>query len=83
MLNRGAKAFAGVLKSKMGKRLLGPTVPSVGRVREYFLLDILIKMERNPNLWKVTKELIGEATRVMQQTEGFSTVRVNVDVDPG
>ncbi len=83
VLNRGSKYFVQVLKSKLGKRLLGPTVPPVGRVREYYLLDILIKMERNPNLWKLTKELIGEATRVMQQTEGFSTVRVNVDVDPG
>ena len=83
MLNRGSKYFVQVLKTKLGKRLLGPTVPAVGRVREYYLLDILIKMERNPNLWKLTKDLIGEATRVMQQTEGFSTVRVNVDVDPG
>lgn len=83
VLNRGTKAFSGVLKAKLGKRMLGPSVPSVSRVREYYLLDILIKMERNPNLWKLTKDLIGEATRVMQQQEGFSTVRVNVDVDPG
>jgi len=83
VLNRGTKIFAQVMKAKLGKRLLGPTVPPVSRVREYYLLDILIKMERNPNLWKLTKDLIGEATRVMQQQEGFSTVRVNVDVDPG
>ncbi|MBI1225936.1 MAG: primosomal protein N' [Bacteroidetes bacterium] len=83
VLNRGSKYFVQVLKSKLGKRLLGPTVPPVGRVREYYLLDILIKMERNPTIWKATKDLIWEATRVMQQTEGFSTVRVNVDVDPG
>lgn len=83
VLNRGAKIFTQVMKAKLGKRLLGPTVPPVGRVREYYLLDILIKMERNPALWKQTKNLIWEATRVMQQEEGFSTVRVNVDVDPG
>lgn len=83
VLNRGAKIFAQVLKNKLGKRLLGPTVPPVGRVREYYLLDIMIKMERNPAIWKATKELIWEATRVMQQEEGFSNVRVNVDVDPG
>lgn len=83
VLNRGAKIFTQVLKAKLGKRLLGPTVPPVGRVREYYLLDILIKMERNPAVWKATKDLIWEATRVMQQEEGFSTVRVNVDVDPG
>jgi primosomal protein N' (replication factor Y) (superfamily II helicase) len=83
VLNRGAKIFAKVLQAKLGKRMLGPTVPPVGRVREYYLLDIMIKMERNPAIWKATKDLIWEATRVMQQEEGFSTVRVNVDVDPG
>ncbi len=83
VLNRGAKIFAQVLRAKLGNRMLGPTVPPVGRVREYYLLDILIKMERNPAIWKATKDLIWEATRVMQQEEGFSTVRVNVDVDPG
>jgi primosomal protein N' (replication factor Y) len=83
VLNRGAKIFAQVMKAKLGKRLLGPTVPPVGRVREYYLLDIMIKMERNPAIWKATKDLVWEATRVMQQEEGFSTVRVNVDVDPG
>ena len=82
VLNRGAKAFVKVLKQKLGNRVLGPSVPSVGRVRGQFLLDILIKMEINPKLWKLSKELIGEATQVMQQGEGFSTVRVNVDVDP-
>jgi primosomal protein N' (replication factor Y) len=82
VLNRGAAAFVNVLKNKLGNRVLGPTVPSVGRVRGLFLLDIMIKMERNPDLWKLSKDLIVEATRVMQQGEGFSTVRVNVDVDP-
>ena len=82
VLNRGSKVFANVLKNKLGKRVLGPSVPAVGRVRGQFLLDILIKMEMNPSLWKTTKNLIGEATQTMQQAEGFSTVRVNVDVDP-
>ena len=82
VLNRGTKVFAEVLKNKLGKRVLGPSVPPVGRVRGQFLLDILIKMEMNPSLWALTKKTIGEATQVMQQQEGYSTVRVNVDVDP-
>ncbi|MCB9338502.1 MAG: primosomal protein N' [Lewinellaceae bacterium] len=82
VVNRGATVFANVLKSKLDKRVLGPSVPGVGRVRGQFLLDVLIKMEMKPGLWKMTKDLIWEATQTMQQKEGFSTVRVNVDVDP-
>ncbi len=81
-LNRGAKVFVQVLRNELGQRVLGPTVPPVGRVRGMFLLDVLIKMERNPDLWKRSKDLIAKAAQVMQQQEGFSTVRVNVDVDP-
>jgi primosomal protein N' (replication factor Y) len=82
VLNRGTSVFVNVLHNKLGKRVLGPSVPSVGRVRGYFLLDILIKMEMNSKVWAVAKQTIREATQVMQQGEGFSTVRVNVDVDP-
>jgi primosomal protein N' (replication factor Y) (superfamily II helicase) len=82
VLNRGTSVFAKVLRSKLGKRVLGPSVPSVGRVRGYFLLDILIKMEMNAKVWAMAKATIREATKTMQQGEGFSTVRVNVDVDP-
>lgn len=81
-LNRGARAFVKVLQQKLGKRVLGPSVPPVGRVRTYYLLDIMIKMEINPHLWKMAKETIEDATHHMQKEVGFSTVRVNVDVDP-
>ena len=82
VLNRGTSAFVKALRNKLGKRVLGPSIPSVGRVRGYFLLDILIKMEMNANVWAKAKATIWEATQVMQQGGGFSTVRVNVDVDP-
>ncbi|MFQ5447498.1 MAG: primosomal protein N', partial [Saprospiraceae bacterium] len=82
VLNRGTSVFVKSLRQKLGQRVMGPSVPSVGRVRNYFLLDILIKMEMNPKVWAMAKATIREATKTMQQGEGFSTVRVNVDVDP-
>lgn len=82
VLNRSAKIFVQELKGNLGERVLGPSVPLVGRVRGQFLLDVLIKMEYSPKLWKKSKEQISRATQVMQQGEGFSTVRVSVDVDP-
>ena len=81
-MNRGAQAFVKVLRKELGKRVLGPSAPPVGRVRNQYLLDILIKMERNPQLWKLAKDTIGDATFYMQKEAGFSTVRVNTDVDP-
>ena len=82
VVNRGGQAFVKVLQKKLDKRVLGPSVPPVGRVRGQYLLDILIKMERNPQLWKLAKDTIADATYHMQKEAGFSTVRVNTDVDP-
>ncbi|MFT4972237.1 MAG: primosomal protein N' (replication factor Y), partial [Saprospiraceae bacterium] len=80
-LNDGTKLFAHILKQKMGERVLGPSVPHVGRVRGYYLLDILIKLEKNAKVIKRAKEVIREATRALHKETGFSGVRVIVDVD--
>ncbi|MAT53894.1 MAG: primosomal protein N' [Saprospirales bacterium] len=82
ILNRGARAFTTYLRKNLGNRVLGPAVPPVGRVRNFFLLDLLIKLERKPSLWAEAKEHIRKATYHMQKEAGFSNVRVNVDVDP-
>lgn len=81
-LNEGTQIFTRVLKGKLGSRVIGPAIPYVSRVRNQYLLDILIKMERKTDIMNLAKETIWEANREMHQTKGFSGVRVNVDVDP-
>jgi primosomal protein N' (replication factor Y) len=82
ILNRGCQVFAGVLKDRLGERVMGPSIPTVGRVREQFLLDLLIKMEMDPRVWLIAKQQILRATEEMQHEKGFSNIRVVVDVDP-
>jgi primosomal protein N' (replication factor Y) len=81
-LNYGAKIFAGFLKDKLGKRVKGPAVPFVGRIRGYYLLDVLLKVEPKANVLKAAKEAILEAGSKMHKERGYSTIRINVDVDP-
>lgn len=82
VLNEGAKVFTKHLKTELGTRVLGPAVPSVARVRSYYLLDVLLKLELDSALISRAKSLIADATHVLQTEAGFSGVRVNVDVDP-
>lgn len=82
ILNQAARTFSDHLRSKLGNRVLGPAVPLVGRIRNFFLLDLLLKLERKPNLWAAAKKHITEATHHLQKQAGFSSVRINVDVDP-
>ncbi len=82
ILNEATKVLTKVLKKSLGTRVLGPAVPGVSRVRNQYILKLLIKLERNANTIKMAKQLITEATHFMQSQKGFSTVRVNVNVDP-
>lgn len=81
-LNNGTKIFAHELRNKLGDWMIGPAIPYVSRVRGYYILDILIKLERDAKKMQFAKDTIAEATRLMHQAGGFSGIRVNIDVDP-
>jgi primosomal protein N' (replication factor Y) (superfamily II helicase) len=82
VLRDAARIFTKILKEKLGSRVNGPAVPQVERVNTYYILDYLIKIEKEVDKIKITKEIIALATHEMQNTEGYSNVRVSVDVDP-
>ncbi|RMG84540.1 MAG: primosomal protein N' [Bacteroidetes bacterium] len=81
-VNEGATCFARLLVQALGERVVGPAIPHVGRVRNQYLLDILIKMEINPAIWKKAKAAIRQATIETRKQEGLAGIRINVDVDP-
>ncbi len=82
LLNEGAKIFVQVLRQGLGERVVGPAVPGIPRVRNLYLLDILLKLERKAPVLAAAKQLIREATIHLHSQKGFSAVRVRVDVDP-
>lgn len=82
-LNDGARIFTQTLRQKLGDWVVGPAVPFVSRVRGQYLLDYLIKMDRDLRKAGYAKTSIEEATVAMQTAQGFSGIRVTVDVDPG
>ena len=82
ILNDGAKIFAKTIKSQLGEWVIGPAVPYVGRVRGYFLLDFLIKLPRDSQKIRYAKDTLLEAIQALHTSEGYTTIRANVDVDP-
>ena len=82
VLHAAAKVFTKYVREKLGNRVNGPAVPAVERVNTYFILDYLIKVEKDADKIRYTKDTIAQATFEMQNTEGYSNVRVAVDVDP-
>ncbi|QAA80436.1 primosomal protein N' [Aequorivita sp. H23M31] len=72
--------FAKALKSKFGENILGPEQPPVGRVRNKFIFNVLMKIPKDQSL-EATKKYIANVERSFASIKDFASVRINVDVD--
>lgn len=80
---KAAKALALQLIEKLGtQRVLGPEKPLVERVRNQYLFEILIKLEKAINL-KGAKTFIAEQVQNIELSKDFKGVGIVVDVDCG
>jgi primosomal protein N' (replication factor Y) len=82
VLKDATKIFTEILRGSLGERVQGPAIPQVERVNTYFIRNYLVKIERDARVLSQIKKLIADATHRLQHTEGYSNVRVVVDVDP-
>lgn len=76
-----AAHFGRELRIKFGNRVLGPQDPLVKRVRNYYLKQLLIKVEKESSISKVREALKANIIDFQTHTEHKST-RLVVDVDP-
>lgn len=79
---QAAERLAAELTDTLGSsRVLGPEQPLVERIRNLFLYDILIKIERGPVNMKAVKEFIRDRVNDILIDKGLRQVSVVVDVD--
>jgi primosomal protein N' (replication factor Y) len=62
--------------------LFGPAEPPIARVRNLFIQEILLKINRDSDHVKQIKSTLKEKISMLNITKNFSTVNVQVDVDP-
>jgi len=77
-----AEMFVLELKPNYGQRILGPTVPNIGRVRNQFIHMVYIKVENEARMLTHVKEAIKNFQAGIVKKRSFSSVRVSVDIDP-
>ncbi|MFI5204365.1 MAG: primosomal protein N', partial [Flavobacteriales bacterium] len=77
----GAAELAAALRKKIGKRILGPEKPMVARVRNKYLQQLLVKLEKNADTISM-KEKIREVVDEFRQFSDYKRVYVDIDVDP-
>jgi primosomal protein N' (replication factor Y) (superfamily II helicase) len=71
------------LISQLGKsRVLGPQAPLIDRLRNYYLMDVLIKIEKGKVNSKSVKEIIEREINNLLILKEFKNSYVVADVDP-
>jgi len=81
VINKAADELVKKLRSLFGKRVLGPEYPSVSRIRNQYLKNILIKFEKGIALPKAKDEIRNSIAKLNALPE-YKAVRVVIDVDP-
>ncbi len=81
LLDRAAEEFGGRLRRVFGRRVLGPEVPVVLKVRDEYLVNFLLKIEKKKSFRKAKGLIINEIDNFNSNGD-FRSVRVVADVDP-
>lgn len=78
----GANFFE-TLSAELGShRVLGPQQPLVSRIKNLFLLEVLVKVEKKGINIRKVKTLIFEKTRQLRRDKRSQKLRIVFDVDP-
>ncbi|PHI20821.1 primosomal protein N' [Lewinellaceae bacterium SD302] len=77
-----SKLFASWVKPHIGQWMEGPFEPSVARLRNYYLRDMTIRVNKDGKKVRLIKDVLQAGIDKLSTTDGMSGVRVSVDVDP-
>jgi primosomal protein N' (replication factor Y) len=81
LVGEAAEQYANLLKSAFHERVIGPEFPVIARVQNYYMKEILLKIESSAPHKKV-KERIHELTDQFYSVPVYKPIRLIIDVDP-
>ncbi len=79
--DKAANELAIKLRKIFGRRVLGPQPPVIGRIKNLYLNQIILKVEKKSSFSRARK-LLQEAVDECYQIDIFKKVRISIDVDP-
>lgn len=72
--------FGEALRQSFKEHVLGPEAPPVGRIRNEYIMNLLLKIPKEQSLGK-TKEYVLKVQRSFQAVKDFARVKLIIDVD--
>lgn len=79
-VQKAAIWFGQALQNQFHENVLGPEQPPVGRIRNQFIFNLMLKIPKSQSL-EATKKYIANVERRFNSVKEFSSVRINTDVD--
>ena len=76
-----AEKLAVLLKQDLREYIVGPAAPVVNRIRNQYLMEILIKLPKEKGMGPVYKKVIRNHINLLQTEKAFKGVTVVADVD--
>ncbi|MVT11527.1 replication restart helicase PriA [Chitinophaga tropicalis] len=81
IVEQAAQVFGNWVRPHIGPRLVGPAAPLVGRIRNNYLQEMLVKLPRDTKVITDTKRLLQEHFIKLQAEKQFRSVVIVPDVD--
>ncbi len=81
-LNQIAEYFSKMLRQQFGSRVLGPEVPMVSRIRNYYIQTVLIKVEKEGVSVQKLKLALLDIIRQFEREILAKGSIIQIDVDP-
>lgn len=81
LLNRAADSLTELLSKSFPKKVFGPEYPVVARIKNHYIKNIMLKLNRSPQLPKDKKKLTYIIHQFLKNKE-WRPVRVIFNVDP-
>jgi primosomal protein N' (replication factor Y) len=80
-VHSAAHFFANNLKKDFGAYLVGPAQPVIGRVRNQYLMELLLKLPKDGHTIAFAKQVIQQQTSIVQNAQHWKSVVILPDVD--
>jgi primosomal protein N' (replication factor Y) len=81
VVNAAAEKLAELLRQDLKAFVTGPAAPVIGRVRNQYLMEILMKLPKEPGMSLTYKKVIRNHINLLLSEKRFGAVHVIADVD--
>jgi primosomal protein N' (replication factor Y) len=81
VVERAAQIYADAMKIKYGQYIVGPAEPVIGRIRNQYLMELLLKLPRDGKTINQCKKDLLEQVAILHQHKSFRSVTIVADVD--